>query len=421
MTLQDSLTGKSAHERAFLRTNTGSASTEHFYANLKPFDNFSQITHFDRYLPLPRDWFIGIADVVQSTTAIKTGRYKAVNTVGAAVLVAITNALPELCFPYVFGGDGATVAIPGKYLDEVKYALARTAAWADDTLDLVLRVAIVPVSAIRAAGHDVRVARYAASENVSYAMFTGGGMAWAEGQLKKGEFKVRRAPLNAKPDLSGLYCGFGPIPTEQGTILSIIAIPVEEQRSYAALVADVLALIEFSSRRSGHPLPEGGPLPAWLGGKIQRLLDKHSSHAHLLTAIADALRAIKTRFVLSAGIRMGQFKPLKYRREISNNTDFRKFDDGLKMTVDCSPEIADAIEARLVSAQLSGVCVAGTHRQTSAHLTCYVPSNIRSDHVHFVDGADGGYAAAAAKLKAGKTAVMAGMAAARAVDIPAAP
>ncbi|WP_376707202.1 DUF3095 family protein [Bradyrhizobium japonicum] len=39
-----------------------------------------------------------------------------------------------------------------------------------------------------------------------------------------------------------------------------------------------------------------------------------------------------------------------------------------------------------------------------------MPSNIRSDHVHFVDGADGGYAATAAKLKAGKQAVMAGMA-----------
>jgi hypothetical protein len=101
---------------------------------------------------------------------------------------------------------------------------------------------------------------------------------------------------------------------------------------------------------------------------------------------------------------MGGFEPSKYRREISQNTDFRKFDDGLKMTVDCSPEIADAIEARLMSAQLSGVCFAGTHRQKSAHLTCYVPSNIQSDHVHFVDGAGGGYAAAAAKLKADEAA-----------------
>ena len=385
-----------------------SENTDDFYARLECFDTFVQLTHFDQYQPLPDDWIIAIADVVQSTRAIEAGRYKAVNTVGAAVLVAITNALPELCFPYVFGGDGATVAIPGAYADEVRDALARTAAWSADTLDLVLRVAIIPVRDIRKAGHDVRVARYAASRHVSYAMFTGGGVAWAEEQLKKGQYAIARASSQAEPDLSGLYCGFGPIPAAQGVILSVIAMPVQEQRAYFALVADLLALIEFSSHRSGHPLPENGPLPAWFGGEIQKLLGRRSQAANLLGAMADALNAIKTRIVLTAGIRVGQFEPVKYRREISENTDFRKFDDGLKMTVDCSPEIADAIEARLVSAQLSGICLAGIHRQKSAHLTCYVPSNIQSDHVHFVDGADGGYAAAAAKLKAHKIAIMTG-------------
>jgi hypothetical protein len=180
-------------------------TTEHFYENLERIKAFTQLTHLDRYLPLPDDWFIGIADVVQSTKAIEAGRYKAVNTVGAAVLVAITNALPHLCFPYVFGGDGATVAIPSVYLEEVKDALARTVAWSEETLDLVLRAAIIPVRDIREAGHDVRVARYAASENVSYAMFAGGGVAWADDQLKGGQYAIPRAPLDAQPDLSGLY------------------------------------------------------------------------------------------------------------------------------------------------------------------------------------------------------------------------
>ena len=138
---------------------SSAAKTDEFYADSQISTLFVQLTDFDRYQPLPDDWFIGIADVVQSTRAIEAGRYKAVNTVGAAVLVAITNALPELCFPYVFGGDGATVAIPGAYVDEVRDALARTAAWSADTLDLVLRVAIIPVQDIRKAGHDVRVAR----------------------------------------------------------------------------------------------------------------------------------------------------------------------------------------------------------------------------------------------------------------------
>src|ERR1700753_3619709 len=290
---KDGLKEKSLDEVASSSTSTS------FYADLKPFNNFSQLAHFDRYLPLPDDWLIGIADIVQSTRAIENGRYKAVNTVGAAVLAAVTNALPEVCFPYVFGGDGATMGIPGKYVNEVTYALARTAAWAEDTLDLKLRVAIIPVSAIRAAGHDGRAARFAASENVSYAMFAGGGVSWAERRLKDEEFAIPRAPLDARPDLSGLYCGFGPVPSAQGTILSIIAMPTEEQRSYAVLVADVLGLIEFFSRRSGAPLPENGPLPPWLGGEIQRLLGRHSPGTSLLTEVTDSFRAIKTRLVLS--------------------------------------------------------------------------------------------------------------------------
>ena len=33
-------------------------------------------------------------------------------------------------------------------------------------------------------------------------------------------------------------------------------------------------------------------------------------------------------------------------------------------------------------------------------MTCFTPSAMRSDHVHFIDGARGGYASAATALKA---------------------
>ena len=39
-------------------------------------------------------------------------------------------------------------------------------------------------------------------------------------------------------------------------------------------------------------------------------------------------------------------------------------------------------------------------RQKEALMTCLVPSPMRDDHVHFVDGAARGYASAAIKLKA---------------------
>jgi hypothetical protein len=34
-------------------------------------------------------------------------------------------------------------------------------------------------------------------------------------------------------------------------------------------------------------------------------------------------------------------------------------------------------------------------------MTCFTPSPTRGDHVHFIDGARGGYASAATALKAG--------------------
>ncbi|HBY28862.1 MAG TPA: adenylate cyclase, partial [Bradyrhizobium sp.] len=76
-----------------------------------------------------------------------------------------------------------------------------------------LRVALVPMSAIRAAGFDVRVARFGPSANLSYAMFSGGGLAYADAAMKRGEFAVDPAPPGTQPDLSGLSCRFEVMPS----------------------------------------------------------------------------------------------------------------------------------------------------------------------------------------------------------------
>ena len=69
------------------------------------------------------------------------------------------------------------------------------------------------------------------------------------------------------------------------------------------------------------------------------------------------------------------------------------------MTIDCSNAVADKIEMTLEAAYKDGVAFYGTHRQDKAMMTCFVPSIETDDHVHFVDGADGGYTLAAEQLK----------------------
>src|SRR3990170_4518003 len=239
---------------------TTSTASDSFYSSITVFRGFSSLMDPALYSPLPDDWTIGIADIVESTRAIAEARYKAVNMAGASVIAAVTNALAGREFPFVFGGDGASFAVSPDDLATAREALAATAAWVKDDLDLVMRVALVPVAAVRAHGLDVRVARFGPSPNLSYAMFSGGGLGWAEAAMKRGEFAVPAAPTGTQPDLTGLSCRFEEIPSVRGLILSVLVVPTRgaDPAAFRKLIEDVIALVERSPD-AGRPVPPDGP------------------------------------------------------------------------------------------------------------------------------------------------------------------
>jgi hypothetical protein len=374
-----------------------------FYSRLPIFEGFANIMDPARYHPLPNDWLIGLTDVVSSTQAIADGHYKAVNTAGASVIAAVTNALEGRAFPYVFGGDGASFAVPGRDRDRVRATLAATAAWTRDELGLDLRAALVPVSAVKDQALNVNVARFAPSKNVSFAMFMGGGLAWAERAMKAGQFAVLPAPSGTLPDLSGLSCRWNDIPATRGLILSLVVAPVTHgDPAFRKLVEDLLAELESSSEVT-RPVPDGAPGVGWPppGLDLEAHASRQDGESFFVRRLKVLLGTLIAYIVMKLGIRLGGFDPAVYRREVVENSDFRKFDDNLRMTLDCTQALADRIEQRLAAARAARVAKFGLHRQPAAIMTCIVPSISDSDHVHFVDGAAGGYALAAKMLKQG--------------------
>ena len=104
--------------------------------------------------------------------------------------------------------------------------------------------------------------------------------------------------------------------------------------------------------------------------------------------------------IMRFGIKVGGFVPATYTRQVVENSDFRKYDDGLRMILDCTAELEGELSRRLAAAAAVGIVRYGLHRQDAAMMTCFTPSAMRADHVHFIDGAQGGYASAATALKA---------------------
>jgi Protein of unknown function (DUF3095) len=375
--------------------------TDVFYGGIPVFRGFDRLMDPALYSPLPDDWTVGVADIVESTKAIANQRYKAVNMAGAAVIAAVTNALEGREFPFVFGGDGASFAVAPADLERARAALASTATWVREDLDLSMRVALVPVKAVHAQGLDIRVARFGPSPNLSYAMFSGGGLGWAEAAMKRGEFAVAAAPPGEQPDLSGLSCRFEEIPSARGLILSVLVVPAKgaEPTAFRKAIEDIIDLVERSPE-AGRPVPWGGPEIRFPPKGMEfeaRAARGGSLFRRRSIVFATSLWAY---VVLRFGIKVGNFVPKTYLQQVVENSDFRKYDDGLRMILDCTPELERELTRRLAQAASNGIVRYGLHRQDAAMMTCFTPSVMRSDHVHFIDGARGGYASAATALKA---------------------
>ena len=115
-----------------------SPAPDAFYANLPVFRDLTQVMDPGLFKPLPGDWLVGTADVVQSTKAIAENRYKAVNMAGAAVIAGRGGC--------AYGGGGGRGRRRGGDAREI---LAR------DDADFRLRergVRLDPVDERRAAG-----------------------------------------------------------------------------------------------------------------------------------------------------------------------------------------------------------------------------------------------------------------------------
>jgi len=358
------------------RSMSKSNEADLFYASIPVFDSFGALMEPALYKPLPDDWTIGIADIVQSTKAIRENRYRSVNMAGAAVIAALKNALGGSDFPFVFGGDGASFAVPAQDLARAHEALAATTAWVKNDLGLVMKAALVPVACVRAQGTDVRVARFAPSPNVTYAMFSGGGLEWADGAMRRGEFAVVSPPPGVRPDLTGLSCRFEEMPAARGLVLSLLIVAAggANPAAFRAVIEDIVSVIAKSPDMS-NPVPLAGLRLRW----------------------PPAGAGLEARAARNAGIPLVVRRGALLARTLIYYFILRY--DGLRMVLDCTPDLADAIEKRLEAAASAGTVRYGLHRQDAAVMTCFAPSPTDSNHLHFIDGARGGYASAATALK----------------------
>ncbi|MEG4013127.1 MULTISPECIES: DUF3095 domain-containing protein [unclassified Microcoleus] len=384
-------------------------NSENFYSALPLLDNFLKITDLGNFVDVPDDWYIVVTDIRGSTKAIEAGKYKEVNLLGACSIAAVLNVAGKIEIPFIFGGDGASLLMGPSLLPAAKIALLATQQMAKTEFDMDLRVGAVPVKVVVAANYPVKIAKFKVSENYSQAVFIGGGLTRATELIKDPAagniYSIKNQGVSETADFSGLECRWQDIPSKYGEIVTLLVMVRSDfDRQSHLFYRNILEKIEYIYGKEDCLNPINGKnLNLTLNSKklikeiqvrasnaswLDRQIDL--SKIQLETALGSLLMNLKVK---TEELDWGVYKDIAIAA-----TDYRKFDDMLRMVISGNGWQRKKLTVYLEKNYREGKLVYGLHVADRALMTCLVFER-NGRQVHFIDGADGGYTLAAKDMK----------------------
>ena len=376
-------------------------SNTSFYTRLSAFNRFADFTDDAHYTAFPKDWCLVISDIEGSTDAIEGGRYKDVNLVGAATIAAARNALNGADIPFVFGGDGATFAFDAKDRSTIEKAMRGLQQLAKDNFKLKLRIGLIPVAKLYDAGVALELGRYELVPGRFLAIFRGSGFPLAEKWIKQaGSSYALKGSSSDRTDITGLSCRWNAIPSSRGRVLSLI-VAIRDPRPEAFYKE----ILENLDKICGGKLDTMNPVNTQEASyQSIRTCLRQENRLHAPKWTFKHLYRILEIFIAVAIFRLkippGFFSTRHYVESMRSHADYRKFDHTLRMVIDVSGKQAERIHDYLEALKEKKSIFYGLFESKESLMTCYVDDVHDGNHIHFIDGAEGGYAMAAKQMKA---------------------
>ena len=375
-------------------------SNELFYTRL-PVNQLTLgelLTEEHLFYRIPANWHVVITDVKGSTLAVTEGRHETVNMVATASMVAVLNIAykQNITIPFFFGGDGATFLLPPIILEPALKALLQHQENTAGSFGLQLRVGNVAVEDIYNKGCQLLISKLKTSDLFSIPVVLGNGLAHAEKMIKGDDYLL--APLSAEEgllDMSGFECSWDRIkpPEQYDEVVSLLVLARDSAKQAVTFkqVADIIDKV-YGDPEKRKPITESQL-------KLKRTLQKISNEMRGKFGRFNLLYLAGTWLKLLMGPLYFKTKAGKtYLNQLVQLSDTLVIDGRISTVISGTAAQRRELEIELDSLETEGSILYGLYVSRESVLSCYV-RNRNEKHVHFVDGADGGYTRAAMMLK----------------------
>jgi Protein of unknown function (DUF3095). len=356
------------------------------------------LTEEHLFYRVPETWHVIITDIKKSTLAVEQGKAETVNLLATGSIVAVLNIAykAHLTVPFFFGGDGATFIIPESILTVTLQALRIHQENTEKNYRLNLRVGSVPVSDIYKEGHLLRITKLRASQLFSIPVVLGDGLTYAE-KIIKGEnysLDLTSSKLSAL-DLSGMQCRWDKIkpPQDYDEVVSLIVTAKESEKQAEAFKKVIDKLDEIYGEAERRK-PISVPML-----KLKSTLEKISQEMRV------RFGGYRPIYLLNKWITslLGHFyfrtrKGRQYLVQLVDLSDTLVIDGKINTVISGTLQQREQLIAALNELETQGFIHYGLFVSKESIMSCYV-RNLNEDHIHFVDGSEGGYTKASVMLK----------------------
>lgn len=350
------------------------------------------------FFDVPTNWQVLITDIQGSTTAIEKGLHETVNLLATGSIVAVLNIAYKhrITIPFFFGGDGATFLVPPGILDESLQALLLHRENTDRNFNLQIRVGCISVADIRSAGHRLTISKLRASKLFSIPVSLGSGIAYAEKIIKGNDYLLSPLPsIEGELDLSGMQCRWDRIrpPQQDDEVVSLLVVARKNESQAIAfkLVMDELDRI-YGGLENRKPI---SILQLKMNGSLRKLVVEMRTRfggMRPFYLVRNWITALLARYYF-------QTKTGKtYLDQLVQMSDTLVIDGKINTVISGSIMQRTELETSLHRLEQEGKIWFGLYVSRESVMSCYVRS-ITEEHIHFVDGSEGGYTRAAGMLK----------------------
>lgn len=377
-----------------------SINTTQFYSNLAsneiPLSDL--LIQDDLFFDVPKNWHVIITDIKNSTVAVADGLHETVNLIATGSIVTVLNIAYKnnISVPFFFGGDGATFIVPPAIIDPVMNALSRYHENMLENFNLDLRAGTVPVIHIYAQGHQLRISKFKSSVTLSIPVVLGNGLAYAERIIKDKDYEfLDNHILESELDLTGMECRWDKIspPADHHEVVTLLAI-AENSAEQAAAFRKVILLLDdiYGSPEKRQPISVS---------KLQLKTTFNRIELEMRAKLegANIFRRCYTWFThFLAHLYFRTQKGKDYLNRLVNMSDTLVIDGRINTVISGTAHQRAKLQNSLNDLEAQGELKFGLWVSTASVMSCYV-RDLMDDHIHFVDGAEGGYTKAASSLK----------------------